>query len=378
MNKDFRAQLRQRTGFTLVELLVVIAIIGVLVGLLLPAVQAAREAARRMQCANNLKQLGLAVHNYESAHKAFPLTTTGPSSQTPHLGNGFYSWMAMVLPQIEQGPLYNSIRFEEPMVDPKNFTASRDYRLLTISDTHPNALQAATQIGTLLCPSDGFNMTSTLGSGNAAPGSYAGNIGWVRGTTGIGGNSAALTKSNGAMPFVNPVGPDPWQVPKINFGSFSDGTANTTLIAERLINSAEGVQGTFGIMLQGPTSPATLSYCAGSGSRERSLERWNIYCMGVTTADPTYTLPHGRSWISGWTLAANLYMHVMPINARNCHLYGGEDDGSNIVSASSNHVGGAQAAFADGHVTFISDTVDQVVWWSIGSRNGGEVTDQIP
>lgn len=366
-----------RLAFTLVELLVVIAIIGVLVGLLLPAVQAAREAARRMQCSNNLKQLGLAVHNYESSHQAFPLTTTGPSQVTPHLGSGFYSWLTMVLPQIEQTPLYNSIQFGESMVDSKSFASSSDYRLLTISDSHPNALAAATRVSTFLCPSDSISMTSTLGSAGPAPGSYAGNVGWVRGTTGISGHALSLSKSNGAMPFVNPAKPDAWQVPKIKFNSFSDGTSNTALISERLVNNAEAVRGPFGTQLQGPTTPATLSFCAGGGSQTRSLPRWVTYCGSVSVSDATYTLPHGRSWISGWTLAANLYMHVMPINSRNCHLYGGEDDGANIVSASSNHFGGAQTVFADGHVAFVSDNIDPVVWWSIGSRNGGETTDQL-
>ncbi len=365
----------QRQAFTLVELLVVIAIIGILVGLLLPAVQAAREAARRMQCSNNLKQLGLAVHNYESAHRAFPLTTTGPSRQTPHLGNGFYSWMAMILPQIEQGPLYNSIRFEESMVDAKGFSRASDYRLLTISDTHPNAMAAATRINSFLCPSDSADMTSTLGTGQPAPGSYAGNVGWVRRATGPNGTLTPLAKSNGAMPFVNPVNPDPWQVPKIKFGSFSDGTSNTALISERLINNGEAVRGAFGIEIQGATNPATLSYCASSGS-SRSLTRWIPYCSGVSVPDATYTLPHGRSWISGWTLAANLYMHVMPINSRNCHLYGGEDDGANIVTASSNHTGGAQVVYADGHVSFVSDNIDHNVWWAIGTRNGGETATE--
>lgn len=366
-----------RRAFTLVELLVVIAIIGILVGLLLPAVQAAREAARRMQCSNNLKQLGLAVHNYESSHRAFPLTTTGPSQETPHLGSGFYSWLAMVLPQIEQGPLYNSIQFGESMVDSKSFSTSSDYRLLEISDTHPNARAAAAVIPSFLCPSDSVVETGTMGSGGAAPGSYAGNVGWVRGTTGISG-STPLARSNGAMPLVNPHSPDQWQVPKIGFGSFSDGTSNTALISERLINNATGMASPHGTQIVGDTTPATLSFCAGAGSRSRSLDRWVNYCGGVSVADATYSLPHGRSWISGWTLASNLYMHVMPINARNCHLYGGEDDGTNMVTASSRHVGGAQIVYADGHVAFVSENTDSVVWWSIGSRNGGETTVQIP
>ena len=355
-------------AFTLVELLVVIAIIGVLVGLLLPAVQAAREAARRNTCTNNL----LAVHNYESTYRGFPLTTTGPSRTTPNLGSGFFSWMAMLLPQIEQAPLYESIRFADAMADPKNFVSSSDYTTLTISAGHINSVPASQSLPVLLCPSDSVRMTDYLGSARPAPGSYAGNIGWVRGSRGIDGTSAPLAQSNGAMPFINPAQPHPWQVAKIRFANFTDGTSSTCIIAERLINNVQAVSSPDGVLMPGRLNPSTTSFCAGSGSNSRSLAGWVQYCRGVTFPDPTYSLPHGRSWISGWTLAANLYMHVMPINDRNCHVYGGEGDGTNIVTVSSQHANGAQLAFVDGHVQFISESIDQRAWWSLGSRDGGE------
>lgn len=367
-----------RRGFTLVELLVVIAIIGVLVGLLLPAVQAAREAARRMQCANNLKQLGLGVLNYESAIGALPLTTTGPSRTSPQLGSGFASWLAMILPQIEQGPLYNSIDFSRALADDKNFSNSGDYTELTISQSHPNARAVATSVSTFLCPSDSAEQTTTLGSARPAPGSYAGNLGWVRGASGADGTTSPIRVANGAMPIVNPAQPDSWQIAKIKLRDFTDGTSSTALVAERLINDAVKVNGTFGDTMQGSLKTATSSFCAGGGSSNRPLRDWVTFCNGVSVPDPGYSLPHGRSWISGWTLAANLYMHVMPINARNCHIYGGEDDGTNIVTASSNHVGGAQLCFVDGHVQFVSQNIDNRVWWAIGSRNGGEVVGDVP
>ncbi|MCA9127603.1 MAG: DUF1559 domain-containing protein [Planctomycetales bacterium] len=369
---------RSRTGFTLIELLVVIAVIGVLVGLLLPAVQAAREAARRMQCANNMKQLGLAVLNYESAHKAFPLTTTGPSRSTPQLGSGFASWLAMILPQIEQTPLYNAIDFNQALADDKAFSSSSDYTHVTISSAHPLANVAATIVPTYLCPSDAATVTSTLGTAQPAPGSYAGNIGWVRGSTGGNGSLSPLAVTNGAMPLINPANPDAWQLPRIKLRDFTDGTSNTALSSERLINNAVEARGAFGTTMQGNLKPSVTSFCAGAGSSGRSLPAWVTFCKGVTVPDPTYSLPHGRSWISGWTLASNLYMHVMPINSRNCHLYGGEDDGSNIVTASSNHIGGAQVCFVDGHVQFVSQDIDLQTWWSIGSRNGGEVSGSAP
>lgn len=363
---------KRSVGFTLVELLVVIAIIGVLVGLLLPAVQAAREAARRMQCSNNLKQIGLAILNYESGVRTLPLTTTGPSRTAMPNGNGFYSWLAMILPYMEQQTVYQSIAFEESMMDPKALTNSAAYVGLTISQSHRNVAAARTRIASYLCPSDSVMDTNSLGTGLPAPGSYAGNIGWLRESTGPNGDRAPLARHNGAMPVINPASPDNWQVARVRLADFLDGTSNTCLVSERLINNAQMVAGPFGSSMSGNVERAVLSYCAGSGTSPRSLPLWVTYCEGVSVADPVYSVPHGRAWISGWTLASNLYMHVMPINARNCHLYGGEDDGTNMVTASSRHTGGAQSVYVDGHVAFLSQSIDRNVWWAIGSRDGAE------
>ncbi|MFN7842732.1 MAG: DUF1559 domain-containing protein [Pirellula sp.] len=360
---------RVKVGFTLVELLVVIAIIGVLVGLLLPAVQAAREAARRMQCANNEKQIGLAVLNYDSAHRRFPLTVTGNGTTNAPRGSGFYSWLAMILPQMDQNPLYEQIDFRVSMNDAYQ-GALPDYKKVLISSANANARAASTFVPTYLCPSDPVNASENMGSAIPAPGSYAGNIGWVRRTTGSNGTSPELTKANGAMPIANPRATDGWFVPLISLANFSDGTSSTALASERVINASTVSQGPFSaVMSKGPIS--TRSFCAG-GVTSRTLANWVNYCKGVSTPDPTYSIPHGRAWISGHTLAANLYMHVMPPNSRNCHIYGGEDDGNNIVSASSKHTSGLNVVFADGHVEFVSFSVAQEVWWAIGSRNGAE------
>ena len=284
----------------------------------------------------------------------------------------------MILPQVEQDPLYKSIDFNRPMVDDRSFTTSSSYVRLTISATHVNAAAARATVPTYLCPSDDNQETTAMGTASPAPGSYAGNIGWIRGTSGIDGSMANLTRSNGAMPFINPGNPDQWQVKKLSFADFRDGTSQTAMVSERLINNSEAVSTPFGNLMPNGLRPSVLSYCAGSGQDGRTLRNWVGFCQGVSAADPLYSLPHGRSWISGWTLAANLYMHVMPINARNCHIYGGEDDGTNIVTASSYHVSGANVAFADGHVAFVSEQIDRTIWWSYGSRNGGEVISATP
>ena len=145
-------------GFTLIELLVVIAIIGVLVGLLLPAVQAAREAARRTQCVNNLKQVGLALHNYEGSHRTFP---SGYVSNFDALGNDTgpgWGWAAMLLPQFEQTPVYGSINFNLAVEHPANLTG----RLPIVNN--------------FLCPSDTVQPYWWAVSRNAATGAPLQNI----------------------------------------------------------------------------------------------------------------------------------------------------------------------------------------------------------
>jgi prepilin-type N-terminal cleavage/methylation domain-containing protein len=360
-----------RRAFTLVELLVVIAIIGVLVGLLLPAVQAAREAARRMQCASHQRQLGLAVLNYESAFRTFPVTITGHGVPgNPRAGGGFYSWLAMILPQVEQPAVYDRIDFSIPMTSLVS-GANPNYYKLDIAANHPNAVAAATRIATFLCPSDPWIQTQYLGSSEPAPGNYVANVGWTRQTTGVLGNDAELLQSNGAMPIANPAATQPsWYVPRLSYRQITDGSAHTAMISERTINSLVPVAGPFGSYM--PNGPVTvMSYCGGSGTA-RSLPAWVRYCGGVTTPDPQYSAPHGKAWISGMTLAGNLYMHVMPPNRRNCHVYGGEANGNNMVTASSLHSGGVHVTAADGHTVFVNQNIEPKVWWGLGSRNGAE------
>ncbi|MEQ1828298.1 MAG: DUF1559 domain-containing protein, partial [Pirellula sp.] len=319
----------RKNGFTLVELLVVIAIIGVLVALLLPAVQSAREAARRLQCSNQIRQTGLAIQNYESAFRSFPLTNTGSGVAGNPNGSGLYSWLAMILPQIEQQPLFQSIDFAIPMNSIMS-GATPDYYKLQIDASHKNSHAARAVIPTYLCPSDPWQLTDAAGSARPAPGSYVGNIGWIKQTTGIDGASAELKQQNGAMPIVNSsMMSSAWFVPRLRHRDLTDGTSNTCLLSERLINSGVPVAGPFGSTM--PVGPIpTMSYCGGS-TTSRSLPRWVSYCQGVSSPDPTYSSPHGKAWISGLTIAANLYMHVLSPNTRNCHVYGGESDGNNMV-----------------------------------------------
>jgi prepilin-type N-terminal cleavage/methylation domain-containing protein/prepilin-type processing-associated H-X9-DG protein len=371
---------RQPHGFTLVELLVVIAIIAVLIGLLLPAVQSVREAARRIHCGNNLHQIGLAIHAYHDLSKRLPVTLTGAESGAGGCGKGFSSWLAHVLPFMEQTSLFDSIDFTRGMMDTCNLVTypGFDYQRLTISANHPNAQAAATRVGTYLCPSDtnGWLDTDAIGSARPAPGSYAGNLGWAMGSTGITGGSPAVAKHNGGLPVANPRTAAEWHVNPISFRDFTDGLSQTALVAERRIGSGAVIRNSRGMSFLPPGTPVSLqSSCGGGAGTPRSQPAWVDYCGGAGHGDATYSVPHGRSWISGWTLAANLYMHVMPINDRNCHLYGGEGDGANMVTPSSQHPGGVQVLYGDGRVGFTSETISLPVWWSIGTRNGGEVVN---
>lgn len=359
-----------RSAFTLVELLVVIAIIGVLVALLIPAIQAAREAARRTQCANNLKQIGLGLHNFHAAKNYFPTQTTGAPVIDGKSSPGFASWLVPLLPFLDQQPLYNSIDHKVSMMDQFGLTHTNDYRGLTISAGHVNAQAAATVVPAFLCPTESYEQTATLGTARPAPGSYAGNVGWPAGTTGANGETAAVEASNGFFGLANPEQDEPWPVAKVSARMFDDGLSHTAAVAERQISSAARIAD----LAAAPLS--VLSYCAGAAGVDRTLPGWVSYCGGVSHADPTYALPIGKAWISGWTLVGNTYMHVMKPGERSCHLYGGEDDGANLITAGSAHNGGLHILMGDGHVAFTADEIADEVWWAIGTRNGGEVVGQ--
>src|SRR4051794_7272828 len=220
---------RRNPGFTLIELLVVIAIIAVLIALLLPAVQAAREAARRAQCTNNLKQLALAVMNYEGVNSAFPaqsmLSTTG--QYTGDLAGLSISWIPPLLQFTEQQALFNALNFSVDVV-------------ITGSTSAANITVAATNVGTLICPSDNLQPQqlrlitgSTLYYGTT---NYCGNYG---------GPGPIAPTSGTIIPSTNSVMQGSSVTPTIGFtfgpvriASITDGTSNTGLISERLVGTA--------------------------------------------------------------------------------------------------------------------------------------------
>ncbi|MFM7075418.1 MAG: DUF1559 domain-containing protein [Planctomycetaceae bacterium] len=378
---------RPAAGFTLVELLVVIAIIGLLVGMLLPAVQAAREAARRAQCTNNLKQIGLAVVNHHDARGRLPVHSTGALPVGGRCGPGLTSFLVEILPFMEETALAQSIDRSVGMADRATTDYTPGSTALRISSTHPNARAAATVVPTFLCPSDSWSWRpgheALLGSARPAPGSYAGNVGWPMLTHGIPGRgipAPGLTRHNGVIPLETAdqatLGAS-WQVGRLRLKDITDGTSRTTLVAERRITSL-----LFDASAPATIPPALASGCGGGVSR-RWLGPGGRTGPGITTIsnwqsfttkepDPGYSPLLGRSWISGWTLVANIYMHVFPPNGWNGHIYGGEGSGNYMSTPSSLHPGGVHLCFADGHVEFVEDGVDMAVWWGMGSRDGGE------
>ncbi|QDV35133.1 DUF1559 domain-containing protein [Tautonia plasticadhaerens] len=348
-----------RRGFTLIELLVVIAIIGVLIALLLPAVQAAREAARRAQCTNNLKQIGLGIHNYHSTHGVFPLGGSrgfceAAAAENPAVPS--YSWNnwsahAMLLPFIEQVPLYGAI----------NFDLAPWYDGICPSGTSANSTVFNTRVAGFLCPSDGEAGFFQLNNYHFSTGAT---------TTGFSPGSGVF-------------------VPLLAYGiqSIRDGTSNTVAASEALVgagqpwvgrptwrgnrrNSVTGVDGIPGEAWQGNVFRDPDAVIA---AMQACTQTW------MTGDDSRYANTRGTRW--GWaTPGATLFDTVVTPNSRqhpwsSCRFgcAGCGTDATNMTVATSEHPGGVNVGFADGSVKFVKDTIEMRIWWSLGTRNGGEV-----
>lgn len=373
--------MRGRRAFTLIELLVVIAIIAVLIELLLPAVQAAREAARRIQCTNNLKQLGLACHNYVSSNNVYPSQSVQNTSQWAWEP----SWVAAILPMMEQTPAYNSINFSLPMLEIGFINP-------TATGGTANSTSGLMIISSLLCPSE--SMTHPVNfNGNWAQCNYAGNFG---GPGMIASCNGVIVPAKGDNFVSSPnLGP-------VSIASLTDGTSNTALISERLVGAAGALSG----MAPGYVSP----HVAGSATAKRSLFQINSVSPlpdqglnGVAVAQqlvaacksiPGGTAPSddsgsGYSWLftQGYVTVNLAYTHVMTPNSYSCTgaesgFFGAQgnftSDGANggwlaAATANSNHPGGVNMSMGDGSVRFVKDTIGLSTWWALGSRAGGEV-----
>ncbi len=369
---------RKRRGFTLIELLVVIAIIAVLIALLLPAVQAAREAARRAQCVNNLKQMGLAIHNYLSQTNAIPPVMTnwnvggpaGPNTGNPE-GPWPLGWAVMLLANIEQSAMANTANFSFGAQD------------------GPNTTMTYSKLSFLICPSESLTISGWPGVNSFA--SYAGNLGGPISMTAWNG---AIVPMNGAT--LNGIQTAcvcyPWpSLTHSNFGpfgtqGFTDGTSNTAVFSERLIGVQLPSSGGF-FPGSGPNAKRVNFYAAGvtgynadSGNPAGAQSYYNA-CRNVpgTQSSVGANYWNGACWSGthAGTFRFNAYNHVNTPNGLTCTMTNGEDPGNvtTALTAASNHSGGVNLGMADGSVRFVKDTINPQTWWALGSRNLGEVID---
>jgi prepilin-type N-terminal cleavage/methylation domain-containing protein len=347
MHEILRNPRPRRFGFTLIELLVVIAIIAILIALLLPAVQQAREAARRSQCKNNLKQIGLAMHNYVDTFGVFPIGSLyGLSTTYSVWSSSKISWAARLLPYMDQSPLYGKIDFGRNPANGGNNTAVYGVDLPAYR-----------------CASDPGGRGQT-GQTAYAPTNYVVCVGTGQDARGGGGSGA--TPPADILP---PSGNSTWyacpQNDDTQLGIFSanshasiasvlDGTSNTLLASECLVGGTVYKQ----------TSPAGETVCNAAG----------------VNSGPTRTTLRGYSWFYGdyqsWYfttyLTPNYLRSAATLDPSGMYDCSNNDIGGANV-ARSRHTGGVQATLADGSVRFISENINLATWQNLGNRKDGQI-----
>jgi len=342
-----------RRGFTLIELLVVIAIIGVLIALLLPAVQAAREAARRSQCVNNLKQIGLAYHNYASTNSDQTAPANVDSVQN-------FSIHARLLPFLELTTVANSINFSlSSRWDGSRGNAGLSTAIYPDEGIFYQATAATTQIKVFLCPSDGAG----LGTNGTVP------VGGVNKVT----TSQNYPVSGGLSRYINNWMPngaaysisswDGTMNRPITLASFTDGTSNTMIFSEWLKGPGTGNSGQKDGLWMEYSSSTVIS---GGQNKDNWLQAQNCQLNGTSQ----FNGYKGELYL--WSVHACYYAQQPP-NRRSCEYNdNGLDRIYGMQCASSNHPGGVNVLMGDGSVKFIKSTIFYQAWYALATPGGGE------
>ena len=326
--------LSRRAGFTLIELLVVIAIIAILIALLLPAVQQAREAARRSQCKNNLKQYGIAMHSYHETTKLFPKgafhSSVVNNSQSDWRS---YSATVMLLPYMDQGPIYKRFNLNGPA-------------------QNNDALAATLKGGMVVCPSD-----SLPGNGEA-PSNYV----YCAGTNVVHTNGAfgiAANDQNGM--FNNCV--------NVNTSDVRDGTSNTIAMSEQVVAGNVSGGNDYSRIKQAVGRPGGFP---DSFPTKAQVDAWSASCNASGSFGGNTGNLAGRFWhrgLHGLTqfstlLAPNALTFNCTENCPNC-----DPDGRGMIAARSRHPGGVHSLMGDGATRFINNSIDFTTWGRLGARN---------
>jgi prepilin-type N-terminal cleavage/methylation domain-containing protein/prepilin-type processing-associated H-X9-DG protein len=330
-----------RRAFTLIELLVVIAIIAILIGLLLPAVQKVREAAARMKCSNNIKQIGLALHNYEGTAGKFPPLYPGTAPGSTAF-NYKYTWsvLAQLNPYLEQTNIYNSMDLTQPMYDAAN------------QITAPNRFAVVQKVAIFLCPSDkGEPVSSAYGVTNMGPTNYIASHG-----SGVsGGGYGSPIAADGIFPAVNGV----------RVTDITDGTSNTAAFSESILGEGAEVS---------PTQPGdeqvAYKYTGFSGTLPSDAN-----CAGSPSSWNGYNR-RGFMWASGEARCVS-YNHYYTPNSKSFDCVANDPTMTYIAvgyrGARSRHSGGVNVLLGDGSVRFVSNSIPLPTWRALGTRATGEV-----
>jgi len=377
--------MKKRFGFTLIELLVVIAIIAVLISLLLPAVQSAREAARRSQCTNNLKQIALAMHNYVSSNDALPPLSVDCNRNSAGGCITEYnraSQHARLLPYLEQNAVYNAINWnfstrwgpEDGVTTvgyPGNDPNPPSNGAAGGADAIPQMTAICTMISSFLCPSDG----NPGGSG----GYFLGNQSKIVGTSNYPSNTGLNRRITGGRPDVS------WKLQGPNYvagwdgavnatstiATFQDGTSNTAVFSE-WVKGPAALPGKDGLgMVYYLPNRLEANGCSPPNCTDLFFAQ-QCNNAPVTQANQAWGWK-GEWWAFGGTM---IYSHTQTPNRVACQYNDQNTDWRatlTLVNASSNHPGGVNVAFMDGSVKFVKSSVSNAAWYALATPNNGEV-----